>query len=155
MSSARLAPQFVEAIPENLESGVLYVSMIYATAIHQCACGCEREVVTPFSPTDWKLWFDGENVTLEPSIGNWSFPCRSHYWVRGGKVQWAASMSQRQIDEGRRRDRALKADYYGDDIPTVVAEISAAEESGTASPIPAQLNHRGTFREFWRRWTGR
>jgi len=35
MSSARLVPQFVEAIPESLEFGILYVSMIYATAIHQ------------------------------------------------------------------------------------------------------------------------
>jgi hypothetical protein len=112
VKAIRLAPQFVEAIPENLEFGVLYVSMRYATAIHQCACGCGREVVTPFSPTDWKLSFDGENVTLEPSIGNWNFPCRSHYWIRGGKVRWAGSMSQRQIDEGRTRDRALKANYY-------------------------------------------
>ena len=155
MSSAQLAPQFVEAIPENLESGVLYISMTYATAIHQCACGCGREVVTPFSPTDWKLWFDGENVTLEPSIGNWSFPCRSHYWVRSGKVQWAASMSQHQIDQGRRRDRALKADYYGADVPPVVAEISAAEYSATAPSPPAQPNRRGKFRELWRRWMGR
>jgi integrase len=26
--------------PESLEFGVIYVSMMFATAIHQCACGC-------------------------------------------------------------------------------------------------------------------
>jgi hypothetical protein len=29
VSSTRLVPQFVEAIPEDLESGVLYISMVY------------------------------------------------------------------------------------------------------------------------------
>jgi Family of unknown function (DUF6527) len=155
VSSTRLVPQFVEAIPEDLESGVLYVSMPCATAIHKCACGCGREVVTPFSPTDWKLLFDGENVTLEPSIGNWSFPCRSHYWIRGGKVRWAGSMSQNQIDEGRTRDRALKANYYGGDVPSVVAEIAAAEVTATDSPIPSEPKRRGAFGELLRRWTRR
>jgi len=34
-------------------------------------------VVTPLSPTGWSLIFDGETVSLYPSIGNWNFPCRS------------------------------------------------------------------------------
>jgi hypothetical protein len=155
VKAIRLAPKFVEAIPENLELGVLYVSMTYATAIHQCACGCGREVVTPFSPTDWKLSFDGENVTLEPSIGNWSFPCRSHYWIRGGKVRWAGSMSKHQIEEGRAHDRALKAHYYGGDVPPVVAEIAASEVTATDSPMPSQPKRRGAFGARLRRWTRR
>jgi hypothetical protein len=136
MSSARLALQFVDAIPENLESGVLYVSMAYATAIHQCACGCGREVVTPFSPTDWKLWFDGENVTLEPSIGNWSFPCRSHYWIRGGKVRWAGEMSQYAIDEGRMQDRQRKAAQFASPI------VSEKSSSTTEVSVVAQAEKR-------------
>ena len=155
MKAIRLAPQFVEAIPENLEFGVLYVSMTYATAIHQCACGCGREVVTPFSPTDWKLSFDGENVTLEPSIGNWNFPCRSHYWIRGGKVRWAGSMSQRLIDEGRTRDRALKANYYGGDVSPISATIDVAEVTATDVFVPSKPKRRGAFGELLRRWTRR
>jgi hypothetical protein len=155
VKAIRLAPQFVEAIPENLELGVLYVSMTYATAIHQCACGCGHEVVTPFSPTDWKLSFDGENVTLEPSIGNWSFACRSHYWIRGGKVRWAGSMSQRQIDEGRTRDRALKANSYDGDVPPIVAEIAVAEVTATDTPVPSEPKRRGAFGELLRRWKRR
>ncbi|MGW5416889.1 DUF6527 family protein [Actinomadura geliboluensis] len=29
-------------------------------------------------------------MSLDPSIGNWSLPCRSHYGVRRGRVQQAA-----------------------------------------------------------------
>jgi len=81
-----LKPDFVEFVPEDLEAGVLYVSMIYRTAVHLCACGCGEKVVTPLSPRDWKLTFDGKSVTLYPSIGNWSFTCRSHYFIRQNQI---------------------------------------------------------------------
>ena len=101
MKSVLLTPRFVESIPEGLEGGVLYVSMTFATAMHLCACGCGREVVTPLSPTDWKLWFDGEHITLDPSVGNWSFPCRSHYWIRKNGIRWAPSMSETAVRDLR------------------------------------------------------
>ena len=63
--------EFVEFIPSELQEAVLYVSIPYATAVHQCACGCGNKVVTPISPVDWQLLFDGETVSLTPSIGNW------------------------------------------------------------------------------------
>ncbi len=72
----RLGPEFVTTMPESLLPGVLYVSMEYATVIHLCACGCGSEAVTPLSPTDWSMRYDGVAVTLHPSVGNWSFPCR-------------------------------------------------------------------------------
>lgn len=112
MKASHFTPQFVESIPETLDPGVLYVSMTLANSIHLCACGCGQEVVTPLSPTDWKLCFDGENVTLDPSIGNWSFPCRSHYWIRGGKVRWSESWSADEIADGRSHDRERKNAYY-------------------------------------------
>lgn len=59
----KIEHRFVECIPDFIESGVLYISITYATAMHLCVCGCSREVVTPFSPTDWKLLFDGETAT--------------------------------------------------------------------------------------------
>ncbi len=48
--------EFVEFIPSELQEGVLYVSVQYATAVHQCACGCGNKVVTPISPVDWQLF---------------------------------------------------------------------------------------------------
>jgi hypothetical protein len=80
--------KFVEFIPDQLEDGILYVSTTYATILHKCACGCGNEVVTPLSPSDWQLTFNGETISLYPSIGNWSFPCRSHYWIRKNEVVW-------------------------------------------------------------------
>ena len=111
MKQSSLKPQFVEFIPEKLQNGVLYISMPYATATHLCCCGCGKEVVTPFTPTDWRITFDGF-VTIHPSIGNWSFKCRSHYWIAGNSVKWAGDMDQRKIDNGRLRDRQAKEQYY-------------------------------------------
>ena len=61
MRVRRLEHRFCTHIPESLEPGVLYVSMEYATAAHSCCCGCGEEVVTPFTPTDWKMTFNGQS----------------------------------------------------------------------------------------------
>ena len=109
----RLEHRFVEHIPERLEAGVLYVSMEYATSAHSCCCGCGEEVVAPFTPTDWKMTFDGETISLRPSIGNWTLKCRSHYVIDRGKVIEAGPWSDEQVEAERRRDRAAKARFYG------------------------------------------
>jgi len=75
-------------MPENFEPGILYFSEIYSVAVHLCACGCGNQVVTPTAgPNAWK--FDPEWVTLLPSIGNFQLPCKSHYFIRRGKIVWA------------------------------------------------------------------
>src|SRR5215207_9783512 len=104
---------FVEYIPKELEERKIYVSMEFATATHKCACGCGLKVVTPLSPTDWKLIFDGRSVSLEPSIGNWNFPCRSHYWIENNNIRWAARWNEKQINAGRSQDRLAKESYFG------------------------------------------
>ncbi|RMQ41419.1 hypothetical protein ALQ04_200042 [Pseudomonas cichorii] len=108
MTIRNLTPQFVEHFPDRLESGELYLAMEFSTAAHLCACGCGNKVITPFSPTDWQMSFDGETVSLKPSIGNWTFKCRSHYWVRSGRIEWAGNMSQEAINAGRKRDAEAK-----------------------------------------------
>jgi len=107
-----LAHEFVEFIPDVIEEGKIYVSMDYATAVHKCACGCGKEVVTPLSPTDWKLTFDGRTVSFDPSIGNWGFACRSHYWVTNSQVIWAEDWSQSRVDANRAQDRRAKENYH-------------------------------------------
>jgi hypothetical protein len=103
--------EFVEHIPEQLSEGVLYTSIRYATVMHLCACGCGREVVTPLAPTDWEMIFDGETLSLSPSIGNWGFPCQSHYWIRRGSVRWSRWMSPEQVERLRERDRRRRRHY--------------------------------------------
>ena len=115
MSVSHLKPNFVQYIPDEIAEGILYISMEFATAVHKCCCGCGNEVVTPFSPTDWSITFNGDSVSLDPSIGNWSFECQSHYWIENNAVRWSRRWSKQEIDAGRARDQAAKENYYARD----------------------------------------
>lgn len=108
MKINHIRAEFVEFIPEYIEEGVLYVSEQYGTAIHKCCCGCGQEVVTPLSQAEWSIQRTGNRVSLWPSIGNWSFPCRSHYVIRWNRVLEAEAMTERQIRKVKVRDRADK-----------------------------------------------
>jgi len=105
MRIARLEAEFVEFIPEQLVPGVLYVSRRYSTAAHLCCCGCGTEVVTPLNPAKWHLSERGGRVSLSPSIGNWSFPCQSHYWIEEGVVRWAGAISPAAVAAVKAQDR--------------------------------------------------
>ena len=111
MRQEKLRPVFVEFVPRELEDGILYISHKYATAIHKCASGCGEQVVTPLNPAAWKLTIDGDAVTLYPSIGNWNYECRSHYWVRRNRIVWAPALSNAEIERVQRRDRADSEKY--------------------------------------------
>jgi hypothetical protein len=142
MRQTALEPEFVEFIPPALAEGKLYVSMTYATTVHLCACGCGNKVVLPLSPAEWQLLFDGESVSLNPSIGNWEFPCRSHSWIKRNEIKWAAAWSKKQIEAGRRRDLA--------DLDTLFGGGGA--NSGPNPEPPARRRLRGWIRRrFGRR----
>ena len=132
-----LAHEFVEVIPDEIEERTIYISMDYATAVHRCCCGCAREVVTPLSPTDWTLTYDGVSISLNPSIGNWGFECRSHYWISKNEVQWASQWSRGRIEAGRAQDSRSKERYYA-------ANETASRGSG--GPF-----HTGLITRLWRR----
>jgi hypothetical protein len=100
----KIRHMFVEYMPEKLEENTLYISIKYATTIHLCPCGCGNKVVAPLSPNDWSLTFDGLSISLSPSIGNWSFPCKSHYWIREDKIVWSRKYSRQEIDEVREEE---------------------------------------------------
>ena len=139
MKATQIEHRFVDAIPEKLENGVMYVSIEFIAAVHKCLCGCGQEVVTPLSPTDWKLTFDGETVSLDPSVGNWSFDCQSHYWIRRNRVKWAGQMSKEQIAEVRAKDILAKGSYLNGQV----------EEQSQ----PDQVNRPGLFVRF-AKWIG-
>lgn len=104
----QLQPRLVNAIPEQPETGVLYVSVEYATTLHLCVCGCGHEIVLGISPNDWKIWWDGPTVSVSPSVGNWSLPCQSHYLIRRNHIRWARSWSDEEIARGRAADALRK-----------------------------------------------
>ena len=140
MQFTRLEHRFCTHVPENLDPGVLYVSMEFATAAHSCCCGCGEEVVTPFTPTDWRMTFDGRAISLWPSVGNWSLQCRSHYVVRNGVVIEAPPWSDEDIAAERRRDRAAKARFYRTAATTVSGDDWSALEQDPQ--VKTSLWHR-------------
>jgi hypothetical protein len=111
-----LEHEFVEFIPDTLAERTLYMSIPFASAAHLCVCGCGTKVVTPISPTGWEMLFDGDTISLRPSIGNWGFRCRSHYWIVRNKAVWAGPMTQDMIEKGRHRDRKLTEAYFGEAV---------------------------------------
>ncbi len=130
MSRTTYTHKFVKAFPERLEEGVLYVSVEFATAAHRCFCGCGSEVYTRFSPTDWSMRFDGQTVTINPSIGNWSFACQSHYILANGRVRWADKWSRERIDLGRAIDRERKDQQFGNpQVKPKIVPTNAARDA--------------------------
>jgi Family of unknown function (DUF6527) len=103
----RFDHEFVDQIPGELSEGILYVSMQFGTVIHLCACGCRNRTVTPLGTTDFKLIYDGETITLHPSVGNWNFSCRSHYLVSSSEIVWIGEWTGDQIAAFRARDHYL------------------------------------------------
>lgn len=85
-----ITPVYVDTMPEqaNMETGKIYLSKKYPTAIHKCACGCGEQVVTPLGEKGWKLTDQDGQISLYPSIGNWGFKCRSHYFIKDNKIIW-------------------------------------------------------------------
>lgn len=145
MKQAALSAQFVEFIPEQLEDGVLYISNRYRTATHRCCCGCGSEVVTPLGPAGWTLEVVNGAITLAPSIGNWSLPCRSHYLIRRGKVVWARDMSLDEIKSGRERDQRLRDAH--------ISRANRLKERAKAPLPPTSVWPAGPW-QVLRRWLG-
>ena len=83
LKKVEILPVFVEFIPDELEENKLYISEEYKTAIHNCLCGCGRKTITPL--TGGKFWDlvkeNNGTISLIGSVGNYSFPCKSHYII--------------------------------------------------------------------------
>ena len=114
--------KFVGHMPEKIKEGVLYISISFGTMIHKCGCGCGEEVVTPLGPAEWKFTYDGKTISVRPSIGNWSFPCRSHYWIRKSRVLWARSLTEEEVLESRAETKERLHRYYSQEKYPEVSE---------------------------------
>jgi hypothetical protein len=102
----RIEPRFVEFVPEVLEQGIVYISIEYGAVVHACCCGCGEKVSTPLSPAQWSVTYDGEHITLSPSVGSGRLPCNSHYLITRNEVRWAPTMTKAQTAAALTRDRA-------------------------------------------------
>ena len=123
-------------MPDVIEDGVLYISLDYGAIIHKCACGCGNEVNTPLSPTSWKMIYDGESITLKPSIGNWSFKCKSHYWITNSKIEWSLSWSDEKIKKIRVDEDNERTDFYSQ--KETIPKLTEVNEEQTSKTTPSK-----------------
>lgn len=98
--------QVVHRVPEDLSPGILYVCFDCNVVAHLCACGCGEKIILPIDPGFWSVKYDGETVSVTPSIGNFQYPCKSHYWINENKVIWADVCAP--MHEGRKARKRKK-----------------------------------------------
>ena len=97
--------EFVSTLPKTLDYGVLYISEQYRTTAHLCACGCRYEVQLALGAGAWSYQIDGNNrISMSPSIGNSSYPCKSHYFIAIGSIAWCTDMTPGLIAAARFAD---------------------------------------------------
>ena len=106
MNTKVLIPKYVANLPEQLEEGVFYICEEFDATAHKCCCGCGEEVYNKLGPAKWQLTKERDGtVSLYPSVGNWKYACRSHYWIENNRVIDAGAMSNRTINAIQKRDR--------------------------------------------------
>ena len=139
-----LCPRFVRAIPidgRQIEEGYLYIALQYNTIVHRCPCGCGGLSEIGLAPGLRTFEYDGEKVSLWPSIGARSLKCRSHYWILGNEVVWGEELPER-LDkwyEAKRREAQIKRRQSG---------IGSIEASGW-SDADAETREGDSTGRFW------
>lgn len=73
---------------KEMEQGKVYIADDFQVTAHLCCCGCGERVVMSIDPLGWKYTEEDGKPTFSPSIGNFGFPCKSHYFIRKGEVVW-------------------------------------------------------------------
>lgn len=136
----RFEPVFVDLMPSTLEPDVLYVSIPYLLTAHLCACGCGEKVVLPLHPQQWNLTYDGQSVSMAPSVGNVGLDCRSHYWITAGRVDWSMEINDYQARQGHARNRRDLA--QADSLPQAQEDKGMGVESSWVANLWSRLTQR-------------
>jgi hypothetical protein len=108
--------QAVERIPKPLINGVVYHSEEFEVGALLCACGCGHRV-SLLVPDSHQVTSEGGMATVRPSIAVCDAPCKSHYYITAGRIEWlpafseamAASVMRGQIARHAVRDKKLQS----------------------------------------------
>ena len=122
----RFAYLAVESIPKQLSSNVVYYSEEFELAALLCACGCGHRVML-LVPDSHQVTSEGGMATVRPSIAVCDAPCKSHYFITAGRVEWlpaftdalATSVMRGQI--ARHAIRDAKRQSWGSRIRAAIA----------------------------------
>jgi hypothetical protein len=82
----------VERIPKQLNSGVVYHTKEFEVAALLCACGCGHRVML-LVPDSHQVSSEDGMATVRPSIAVCDAPCKSHYFITAGRVEWLPAFS--------------------------------------------------------------
>lgn len=91
LKSVNIVPEYVDLMPDydKMQEAVLYISEEREIAIHKCLCGCGNETVTPLGGGEnWEIVKGNGTVSLIGSVGNFNFPCKSHYIITANKANF-------------------------------------------------------------------
>ncbi|MCW2318609.1 hypothetical protein M2322_004178 [Rhodoblastus acidophilus] len=104
----RFAYRAVERLPKQLSAGVIYHSEEFEVAALLCACGCGHRV-TLLVPDSHRVSADGGWATVRPSIAVCDAPCKSHYVISAGEVEWLPAFSNATASSVMRKQIARHA----------------------------------------------
>jgi len=82
----------VDHIPSDMREGIVYHTEEFELAGLLCACGCGHRV-TLLVPDSHRVWSQDGMATVRPSIGVFDAPCKSHYVITAGRVEWLPAFS--------------------------------------------------------------
>jgi hypothetical protein len=82
----------VDRIPKDLQPGIVYHNPDFELGAMLCACGCGHRVDL-LVPDSHQISSEDGLATIRPSVAVCDAPCRSHYIVTVGKVQWLAAFN--------------------------------------------------------------
>ncbi len=77
---------FATLIPDELEDGVVY-SLAAVPWPCTAAAAAAESAITPLDPAQWSLTYDGQTVSLDPSIAGGR--CQLGTIITRGVVRWA------------------------------------------------------------------
>lgn len=88
MKITKIQIKNVGIIPNDLEEWVLYLSERYWLSKHKCFCWCGSDVVLTLDRWSHYIHFMDWTLTVSPSIGSFSIPCNSHYFIKNNTIEW-------------------------------------------------------------------
>jgi hypothetical protein len=82
----------VDRIPKQLQAGFVYHNIDFELAGLLCPCGCGH-AITLLVPDSHQLSLSHGKLTIEPSIAVCDAPCKSHFYIHEGQVDWMLAFS--------------------------------------------------------------
>lgn len=113
----------VERIPKVLSEGVVYHNEEFQLAALLCACGCGHRI-TLLVPDSHQVSSKEGLATIRPSIAVCDAPCKSHYFITAGRVEWRPPFTQAHASNVMRNQIARHASQ--DRRPSQIETLWAA-----------------------------